>query len=277
MYCQTITGQDWQMLTMRGGRHLLCLMILALSGASVGRAEIHAAHRLPQDHDYQVILREYLAGLNIADFRVRAEPEDNHGIAEDGDAPIGLDARGPLPTLQYDADWFANDDHRFRLHALTGRGTHSMPGGRELLTGQPEFFLLENIESPDGIRMWTADRLWDAALWVLYANPGNPHYNHQSSKKRLAVAAAVELLAGAPFTGCGEHDADPAPGKEKRGLAGFEHAGCVVADSGVQKVGPPQLRANGPGGPFYGHDATRQRLFRYAHTHSLSLSSLVHP
>lgn len=149
---------------------------------------------LPQDHAYQSVLRNFLAGLTRADLQVRDEPEEDYRIVLEGEEIVVTDARGRLPAMQPDPEWFANPDNRYRLYALTGRGPRQIPGGRELLTGKPGYFLLENIESPDGIRMWTGDPLWNAALWVRYPNPGNPHYNNRASQKRIAVAAAIDLI-----------------------------------------------------------------------------------
>lgn len=80
--------------------------------------------KLPQDHEYQVILRNYIGSLAVKDFDV------------------------PLEPIDFREQWFRDDESLHRMWVLA----QSFPEPIGLLLA-PENFLLREIESPEGIRI----------------------------------------------------------------------------------------------------------------------------
>ncbi len=130
---------------------------------------------LPQNHEWQIVLRNYLATFEEADFE------------------IPLDGDGKLPALTFDEGYFGSQDNRWRFYSAARNRAHRFPNS-DLFRAEPQHFLLENIESGNQVSMWSGKTVWDAGVWLDWDNPGNPHFGRQESINRLKVAAIVNLI-----------------------------------------------------------------------------------
>ncbi|MEX0686542.1 MAG: T9SS type A sorting domain-containing protein [Balneolales bacterium] len=134
-------------------------------------------NELPQDHEYQVVLRNYMASLSQQDFDVPFNDityDDNHLNSLSNDELYGLwlifqDAppQGPIASVK---GLIVNSSH----------------------------FKLSSIEN-DGIRMGSSNnRPWipseTTAWWYGWAYKGNPYYKHKGVMRRAFVASAVEMI-----------------------------------------------------------------------------------
>lgn len=135
----------------------------------------HAAE-LPQDHEYQRVLRAHLATLGEQDFAVRL-------------APIDFRDR-----------WLREDDDLYRMWVLA----QSFPTTKGL-TLPARSFMLATIESPDGIRMRAGGRgglgvpglsvdPMDLCWWSTWNFRGNPYFNLRAVRNRAFVIAAVDMM-----------------------------------------------------------------------------------
>jgi hypothetical protein len=132
--------------------------------------------QLPQDHDYQVVLREYLATLKPADFKA------------------------PLQPVEFRELWARDDESLHRLWLLA----QTLPDIQGLLMADVTFTLRE-IESPDGIRMRVGKR-WaakdagaavhpeDTVWWSTWDWRGNPYRGSRGVRNRAFVVAAVDMI-----------------------------------------------------------------------------------
>ena len=112
--------------------------------------------QLPQKHDWQIALRNWLSGRGASDYECG------------------------LPGLSFDASYFASDDDTYRAWVTfenNGRDITRISGVRIA----PEHFLLESIESPEGVRMKLYYKVEPACLAWLYSwdYPGNPYYQNE--------------------------------------------------------------------------------------------------
>lgn len=159
-------------------RRPLFRLVLMLLTTLLFTAPLAAQVRLPQDHPYQVVLREYLATLTEADFAVELE------------------------ALTVEDDWVAADDDLYRLWLLfnaTGRAS-AYPVFRPLpafdgLTLAADNFLLETIEGEEDILLdvnvvFAGDTAW----WYQWVYPGNPYRGMPGVRNRAFAAAAVDLI-----------------------------------------------------------------------------------
>ncbi len=142
-----------------------------------------AAEMLPQDHSYQVVLRDHLAQLQEADFEI------------------------PLDKITFDPTWVSGNNDLHRLWLLFGipeynrfdKSFTSLPSMRGI-TIAADNFLLANIESDEGIVMdvgwdrqpgaFPADNAW----WSNWDYPGNPFYQSKALRNRAFTAVAVDMI-----------------------------------------------------------------------------------
>lgn len=123
---------------------------------------------LPQDHDYQVVLREHIASLTEADFEVALQP------------------------FEWNEDWIEDEQHLHRVWLLRGANAVGYPAIVRALPGR---YTLSEIESADGIRMGTHFAKPDEGAWLATWDwPGNPYYGDRGLMNRAFVSAAVEMM-----------------------------------------------------------------------------------
>lgn len=155
------------------------LVPLALAGVlwgTVASAQVARPTTLPQDHDYQVVLRDYLATLTEADFTLELKP------------------------LTLDEAWVAEDEALHRLWVAT----RSLPNTLGL-TFAPDNFVLTNIETAEGILLRAGARGGqripgvsiypdDTVWWSSWDYPGNPYRGSRAVRNRAFVTAAVDMI-----------------------------------------------------------------------------------
>lgn len=125
-----------------------------------------ATATLPRDHEWQVMLREYLKTLAAEDFTIEDYAWDTGKSYDDVD----------LENLY--RDWIV----------LDGGGCPS----RHQLFAEPALFTLEKIERKDGVYMFveSAGMTW----WTRLSVPGNPFFENQAAEKRALVCAVVDMI-----------------------------------------------------------------------------------
>jgi len=134
------------------------------------------AAELPQDHEYQRILRSYLATLTEQDFTV------------------------PLAPITYRDTWLQNDDDLYRMWVLAQR----MPRTTGLRLAA-RCFTLPMIEQPDGIHMRAGGRgsfripglavdPMDLCWWSTWNFRGNPYFDSRAVRNRAFTIAAVDMM-----------------------------------------------------------------------------------
>lgn len=132
--------------------------------------------KLPQDHEYQVILRNYLATLNARDFEF------------------------PVAAVDFREQWFRDDESLHRMWVLAQSFPETIG-----LTLAPENFLLRTIESPEGIRIRVEGHASpqnpgvgvhpeDTVWWSTWDYRGNPYHNSRAVRNRAFVVAAVDMI-----------------------------------------------------------------------------------
>ena len=165
---------------------LLVCGFLAGTGIAADPAALPAAATdavvrvtLPQDHAYQVVLRNYLAALKESDFTV------------------------PLAPVGFDEAWVKDDESLHRLWILSLAMPQTLG-----LTMAADNFLLAKIEHPDGIRMLNGSdpdakdpkraafrtEPGDTAWWASWDYPGNPYKGSRAVRNRAFVMAAVDMI-----------------------------------------------------------------------------------
>lgn len=126
---------------------------------------------LPQNHAWQVTLREWMAGKTLACYDCG------------------------LPGLSYSESYFADGDDLLRAWLTfedLGRNITKITGARI----DASHYLLENIESADGIRMRLYETVEPGALAWLYSwnYPGNPYYQSAEIANRALTACMVDMI-----------------------------------------------------------------------------------
>jgi hypothetical protein len=132
--------------------------------------------RLPQDHEYQVILRNYIGSLTEKDFALKLEP------------------------VEFRERWVRDDETLHRLWVLG----QSFPDPNGLVLA-PENFLLRTIESPEGIRIRVGEAgepkdpeagvyPEDTSWWSTWNWRGNPYFDSRAVRNRAFVVAAVDMI-----------------------------------------------------------------------------------
>lgn len=131
--------------------------------------------QLPQAHDYQVTLRNYLASITLAELDVTLTPvtyDDGYLTTNDElhAAWIVLEDIGRAPSVDMSGLRVASS--HFALSQMERDGQVYMRVGRN-----------SSFMDPINTAWWAA---WDYA--------GNPYYGSSAVKKRAFVAAAVDLM-----------------------------------------------------------------------------------
>lgn len=131
------------------------------------------AAQLPQDHEYQRVLRNYLGQLEVKDF--------DHGITN----PT------PFTVVMSDAPEKAyRDSMLVREDQLPIIGSKR---GAPCVTAPPEAFLLSVIEQDDAVRTppgWPEPIAW----LVRWDNAGNPFNGSRAMKLRAFAEMSVEMI-----------------------------------------------------------------------------------
>lgn len=156
----------------------ICSISIALAAASAaaGPPETPRRSALPQQHPYQVVLRDYLAGFAERDFEV------------------------PLAPLSVRGSTLRNEDDLYRLWILT----RSFPATMGLLL-PARAFTLRDIEAADGVRMSLAVRAphpdgeaaadaVDTLWWATWDFSGNPYRGSAAVRNRAVAMAIVDML-----------------------------------------------------------------------------------
>ncbi|WP_340102834.1 T9SS type A sorting domain-containing protein [Rhodohalobacter sp. 8-1] len=147
------------------GLVLSCVMVLA------GSYSLQA--QLPQNHAYQVELRNFMGSLSEEDFDVELRP------------------------LTFQEAYFDDGDKVFRswiLRENRGRNHPTFAG----LSRQARYFTLSEIERGGEVYLDVGRGQFvspiETAWWAGWDYPGNPYYNHEGVKLRAAVAAMVDMM-----------------------------------------------------------------------------------
>ncbi len=145
---------------------------IILSFFILAAAAVPAYAQLPQYHDYQLTLRDYLGTLNQGDFEVE------------------------LSGLGYDDSYFENADDLFRMWIMLENRGRLAPSSRGFRT-EARFYTLSEIERDGNVYMdvgnWFIEPV-QTAWWAQWDYPGNPHYGSRAVKLRAFVAAAVDMM-----------------------------------------------------------------------------------
>ncbi|GBC91601.1 hypothetical protein HRbin15_00055 [bacterium HR15] len=122
---------------------------------------------LPQNHPYQVTLRNYMASLTESDFEL------------------------PLNPLSYDANYFQSEDNLYRTWLITGFYSTPRLEGLRYPASQ---FTLQTIEG--NANRVLIPHVWphEIAWWAQWNYPGNPYYGNRAIKLRAFVSAAVDMI-----------------------------------------------------------------------------------
>lgn len=131
------------------------------------------AAQLPQAHNYQKQLRNYMATLKEEDFKVDLKP------------------------VRYVKKHFSNPDTVARYWMLFLGPGADIPSSEGIRVA-PKHFTLAAIEAGDTVNMRVGRSAFmdpkDAAWWTQWDYPGNPYHNSKPVKLRAFVAAAVDLM-----------------------------------------------------------------------------------
>ena len=140
---------------------------LALWGVVLDGALALAAP-LPQDHEYQIALRDYLATLTEKDLTVELEP------------------------VRFVEEAFPDENARARYWMLALGGDIRLPNGG---CAPARYFTLEAIEAGDAVNMSPkfANPLV-LSWWAQWDYPGNPYHQSASLKRRALVSGAVDMM-----------------------------------------------------------------------------------
>ena len=148
------------------GRLAAVLAILA-TAATVGAVE------LPQEHDYQRVLRSYMATLTVKDF--------DHG----------------MPTLSPFTVAVAKDPEKAYRDYMLVRGDMlpiiGSKRGSPCVTAPPQAFVLSALEHGDAVR---APPVWaEPIAWIVrWDNEGNPLKGSRAMKLRAFTKMAIEMI-----------------------------------------------------------------------------------
>lgn len=159
-------------------RDRLAVVVALVAASSWSAADAAPGNTvgLPQDHEYQKVLRQHLGTLTAADFTIDLKP------------------------IGFREEWACDDEQLHRLWVLTR--SFPDPFG---LTLAPGNFLLATIEGPEGVRMRAGKRGSvggnatgvhpdDTVWWSTWKYPGNPYRDSRAVRQRAFVVAAVDMI-----------------------------------------------------------------------------------
>jgi hypothetical protein len=158
------------------------------SPAGAQKGEANTLSKLPEDHEYQRVLRKFLATLTEKDFA--------HGVT-------ALVTEKPSDT---------DPEYLYRQFILTlmHQPLVGTKRGYPAVNAPPKLFTLAGIETPEAVMHPPA---WPETLipFVQWNYPGNPYHNNRALKLRAFATAAVMLIM------LDHHcDSDPKPGRADR-------------------------------------------------------------
>jgi|GEM_PF-1360055 len=132
------------------------------------------AQLLPQDHDYQITLRNWMATLTEADFEA------------------------PLAEMTWSSSAYSTVDELYKqwivLRKFDTVGFHAYT---KTIRAAPKHFVLDNgagegIEGSGSVMFFFNPAF--AAFWAQFDIEGNPHFGSRALKLRAAVMAAVDMM-----------------------------------------------------------------------------------
>ncbi len=136
--------------------------------------------QLPQNYQWQITLRDYIASFQESDF---ALPIDNNGR---------------LPLVTAETSLLLNNDDEWMYFWNSVRNRARDVPDPLLIRVAPEHFLLSSIEVGNDVRAWRPADIYNAAWWLDWKYPGNPYYTdhdiRNKLKNRLLVQAAVSII-----------------------------------------------------------------------------------
>lgn len=139
-----------------------CLFCLLLVGCGLGSND----DSLPEDHEYQIVLKEWLNQLDESHFDI------------------------PEVKFDYPTD-FKNLDNAYRNWIGFSNAIHGEAQPDSLLVDS-KYFTLEAIESEQGVRCFSDAE--SAAWWIGLDYDGNPLQYHVGARYRCAVMAIVNMV-----------------------------------------------------------------------------------
>ena len=143
-------------------RKILAVVFVLMSTVS-------AFSQLPQNHSWEVTLRNYMASLSTSDFAVTLKP------------------------ITWNSSWVTSDEELYKWWLAF----RSLPDDKEIQM-DPKYLLLSSIEGSDGkIHMQIGRGEYSvlyAAWWADFNYPGNPYYNKKTVKLRALIPAMVDMM-----------------------------------------------------------------------------------
>ncbi len=173
--------------------------------------------QLPQDHEYQTVLRDYMATLTEHDFE--------HGVT--GRLPLDT------PTSQ-DPEYL----YRQYILTLTHQPLVGTKRGVPSVNAPPELFLLSAIERPEGVM---EPMVWPETLmaFVEWDYPGNLYRDNRALKLRAFVGGAVQMML---FHNFAERNDGKTPPPIRPDWHGYVPVYFAAAYPGFKEVLPPEVR-----------------------------------
>ena len=154
---------------------MVAVLVVGVMGVVEARAQkgpVSTLSSLPQDHEYQKVLRNYMATLKEADF--------THGIHE------------PIPL---DKNTNTDPEYLYRQYILTlmHQPLVGTKRGTPAVNAPPHLFVLSAFETPKGVMQLP---VWPETLisFVQWDYAGNPYRNNKALKLRAFVAASAWML-----------------------------------------------------------------------------------
>jgi len=202
---------------MKRSQCLLSLAVLLVAGcassAELPRPKVVPGRvMLPQDHQYQRVLRKYMATLSVKDFE--------HGVTAD----LTVQPSSQDPEYQY----------RNFLLTLMQQPLVGTKRGYPAVNAPARLFTLSSIEGPKAVMV---PPVWPEALitFVQWDYPGNPYRNNRALKLRAFVTAGVKMMMVDDYL-----EKNP-----KVGRADWYSYQLVIAGSpylGVKDLLPPEVQ-----------------------------------
>ena len=145
--------------------HLLSIMLVLSASAPASLTPCCAAE-LPQDHAYQQTFREFMGTLKAEDFRINITPLNFERIEK-----------------------IEDPEELYRIFIGFG-GAQRL--SFQSLAASPEHFSLAAIEAGDEPRCFGVPEA--PTWWIGFRVPGNPFYNSDSARRRVAVMTMVNMM-----------------------------------------------------------------------------------
>lgn len=140
----------------------------------IGVIPVSAQPKLPQNHPWEVTLRNYMAKLDTNDFHVDIKP------------------------LTFNSSWTTSADTLYKWWVAINHN----PGFKELFMN-PKYLTLSSFEDASYSKYihmrvgggWGGPySVIDVSFWALFNYPGNPYYNSRAVKLRALVPAMLDMM-----------------------------------------------------------------------------------